>query len=147
MDTANGATHRVAPAVFAALGADVEVIHDRPDGTNINERCGSEHTEDLRELVTRTGADLGLAFDGDGDRLMVVDGKGRELTGDQTLIICAQMLKAEGRLKNDQIVSTVMSNIGLICGLQKVGTQEPRRRRGRPSRARRHAAFGGSLGR
>lgn len=121
LDTANGATSKVAPAVFSELGAEVTVIHDRPNGTNINEDCGSEHTDDLQDLVRQTGADVGLAFDGDGDRLIAVDEKGTELTGDQTLIVCALMLKAEGRLRNDQIVSTIMSNVGLSMACRRLG--------------------------
>ncbi len=121
LDTANGATSEIAPAVFSGLGAEVLVIHDRPDGVNINEGCGSEHTEDLRKLVTESGADLGLAFDGDGDRLMAVDERGRGLTGDQTLVVCADMLKTEGLLQNDQIVSTIMSNVGLTAACKRLG--------------------------
>jgi phosphoglucosamine mutase len=121
LDTANGATSQVAPAVFGALGAELAGIHDHPNGTNINDRCGSEHTEDLRGLVIQTGADLGLAFDGDGDRMIAVDEKGQELTGDQTIVICAQMLKAEGRLRNDQVVSTVMSNVGMNAACKRLG--------------------------
>ena len=123
LDTANGATFRVAPVVFTALGADVTVINDDPDGVNINEGCGSEHTEGLRSLVRKVGADIGLAFDGDGDRLMAVDERGEELTGDQTLIICAKMLKDEGRLAGDRIVSTVMSNIGLSAACKRMGIE------------------------
>ncbi len=121
LDTANGATSGVAPAVFAALGANVTTIHDAPDGFNINEDCGSQHTEDLRRAVIGTGAAVGLAFDGDGDRLRAVDEKGQELTGDQSLIICAKMLKDEGRLKNDLLVSTVMSNMGLSVACDRLG--------------------------
>ena len=121
LDTANGAAYRVAPAVFAELGAEVVCIHDQPSGTNINDHCGSEHTEDLRRLVVQVGADVGLAFDGDADRLMAVDEKGDELTGDQTLIVCAQMLQAEGRLTNGQIVSTIMSNVGLGVASNRLG--------------------------
>jgi phosphoglucosamine mutase len=121
MDVANGATYRVAPAVFAELGADVTVIHDEPDGININDGCGSQHTADLRRIVVENGSTLGLAFDGDGDRLIAVDEKGTELTGDQVLIICARMLKAEGRLRNDRVVSTVMSNLGLTVACRKYG--------------------------
>ena len=121
LDTANGATHAVAPAVFRELGAHVTVLHDSPDGFNINEGCGSQHTEDLRSTVLRTGAVVGLAFDGDGDRLIAVDETGRELTGDQTLVICAKMLKDEGRLKNDLLVSTVMSNMGLGAACERYG--------------------------
>jgi phosphoglucosamine mutase len=121
LDTANGATYRVAPAVFTELGADVTVIHDKPDGLNINEKCGSQHTEDLRKAVVESGAALGLAFDGDGDRLIAVDETGVEITGDQIMIICAKMLKEEGRLKNDLLVSTIMSNTGMRMACKKYG--------------------------
>ena len=121
LDTANGATCKVAPAVFRGLGADVTVIHDAPDGFNINEGCGSQHTESLGKTVIETGAAVGLAFDGDGDRLIAVDENGQELTGDQSLIICAKMLKDEGRLTNDLLVSTVMSNMGLGAACEKYG--------------------------
>jgi phosphoglucosamine mutase len=119
MDTANGATYTVAPEVFTELGADLEVIHNMPDGLNINDGCGSQHTRDLRARVLETGAAIGLAFDGDGDRLIAVDEKGREITGDQILIICAKMLKEEGRLTNDLLVSTIMSNLGLTLACKK----------------------------
>ncbi len=121
MDTSNGATYRVAPDTFAELGADVEIIHNSPNGININDQCGSQHTGDLRKKVVESGALIGLAFDGDGDRLIAVDEKGRELTGDQVLIICANMLKKEGRLKNDLLVTTVMSNLGLRVACKKYG--------------------------
>lgn len=121
MDTSNGATYRIAPEVFGELDADFEVIHNTPDGMNINDHCGSQHTQDLRESVIKNGAAIGLAFDGDGDRLIVVDEKGNELTGDQMLIICAYVLKKEGRLKNDLLVSTVMSNLGLRIACKKYG--------------------------
>ena len=121
MDTANGATYRVAPDTFMELGADVEVINKTPNGTNINDQCGSQHTERLRKRVVETGAIIGLAFDGDGDRLIAVDEKGCEITGDQILIICANILKKEGKLKNDLLVSTVMSNLGLRVACKKYG--------------------------
>jgi len=121
LDTANGATYRVAPNAFIELGADVEVIHNTPDGVNINAKCGSQHTEDLRKKVVESGAAIGLAFDGDGDRLIAVDEKGNEITGDQILIICANILKREGKLKNDLLVSTVMSNLGLRVACKKYG--------------------------
>ena len=121
MDVANGATYKVAPEAFGELGADLTVIHDEPDGLNINRDCGSQHTADLRKTVVETGAAVGLAFDGDGDRLIAVDEKGTEITGDQILIICARMLKEEGRLKNDLLVSTVMSNLGLTVACKKYG--------------------------
>ncbi|MDY0340192.1 MAG: phosphoglucosamine mutase [Coriobacteriia bacterium] len=121
LDTANGATYRVAPHTFTELGADVTVIHDDPDGLNINDGCGSQHTADLRAKVLETGAAIGLAFDGDGDRLIAVDEKGTEITGDQILIICAKMLKDRGLLKNDLVVSTVMSNLGLHIASKRYG--------------------------
>jgi phosphoglucosamine mutase len=121
LDTANGATYKVAPNAFIELGADVEVIHNTPDGVNINAKCGSQHTEDLRKKVVESGAAIGLAFDGDGDRLIAVDEKGNEITGDQILIICANILKREGKLKNDLLVSTVMSNLGLKVACKKYG--------------------------
>jgi phosphoglucosamine mutase len=119
LDTANGATYRVAPDAFIELGADVEVIHKTPDGMNINDQCGSQHTERLKKKVVECGAAIGMAFDGDGDRLIAVDEKGNEITGDQILIICANMLKKDGKLKNDLLVSTVMSNLGLTFACKK----------------------------
>ncbi len=121
LDTANGATYRVAPAVFGELGADLSVIHNTPTGININDGCGSQHPEDLSRAVVREGAAVGLAFDGDGDRLVAVDEKGARLTGDQILVICALMLRGEGRLKNDLVVSTVMSNMGLRAACKRYG--------------------------
>jgi phosphoglucosamine mutase len=121
MDVANGATYKVAPATFRELGADVTVIHDEPNGFNINDGCGSQHTEDLRRTVRATGSTIGLAFDGDGDRLIAVDETGAEITGDQILLICARMLQAEGRLSRNLLVSTVMSNLGLRVAAQRYG--------------------------
>ena len=121
LDTANGATYKVAPELFWELGAKVETIHNNPNGLNINDNCGSQHTADLRKRVVETGAAVGLAFDGDGDRLIAVDEKGREITGDQILLACALMLKEQGRLKNDLVVSTVMSNMGLRVACRKYG--------------------------
>ncbi|HNZ58532.1 MAG TPA: phosphoglucosamine mutase [Syntrophorhabdaceae bacterium] len=121
MDTANGATYRIAPEMFWELGADVEAIHNTPNGININDKCGSQHTEDLRKRVVDKGAAIGLAFDGDGDRLIAVDEKGKEITGDQILLICAKMLKEQDRLKNDLVVGTVMSNLGLRIACEKYG--------------------------
>jgi phosphoglucosamine mutase len=123
IDTANGATYKIAPDTFFELGANVEVIHNTPNGLNINDNCGSQHTQDIRKRVVEAGADIGLAFDGDGDRLIAVDEKGREISGDQVLMICAKMLKEKGRLKNDFLVSTVMSNLGLTVACRKYGFQ------------------------
>jgi phosphoglucosamine mutase len=121
LDTANGATHKVAPAVFGGMGAHLAVIHDQPDGVNINEKCGSQYPEDLSAAVVQHGAAVGLAFDGDGDRLVAVAEDGAVLTGDQILIICAKMLKDEGRLQNDLLVSTIMSNMGLQIACKRYG--------------------------
>ena len=121
LDTANGATYRVAPDTFTELGANVEVIHKTPNGVNINDKCGSQHTEVLRKKVVESGAAIGLAFDGDGDRLIAIDEKGREITGDQIMVICANILKKEGKLKNDLLVTTVMSNLGLTVACKKYG--------------------------
>ena len=128
LDTANGATHEAAPALFKALGADVSVIHDHPDGININDSCGSQYTADLEKAVLETGATAGFAFDGDGDRLIAVDEKGEKLTGDQILLICARAMKKEGRLKNNLVVSTVMSNLGFskACGKYGIDRHESR---------------------
>jgi len=124
IDTANGATYRVAPESFTELGADLDVIHNKPNGININDNCGSQHTQDLRKRVVENGAAIGLAFDGDGDRLIAVDEKGRQITGDQIMIICGKMLKEKGRLKNDLLVSTVMSNLGLTVACKKYGFKQ-----------------------
>ena len=123
LDCANGATYRVAPLIFRELGAQVVCIHDQPDGLNINRNCGSKHTEDLRRTVLESKADLGLAFDGDGDRMIAVDEKGHEVSGDHILLICARMLKERGQLKNNLVVTTVMANFGLHVALRRLGIQ------------------------
>ncbi len=120
LDCANGATYKVAPIVFSELGADVVAIHDNPNGVNINAGCGSQHTQDLCAKVRETGAHVGLAFDGDGDRMIAVDEKGNELTGDHALAICARMLKDRGQLPNNLVVTTVMANFGLYIALRKL---------------------------
>jgi phosphoglucosamine mutase len=121
LDTANGATYAAAPALFRSFGADVAVIHNHPNGININDSCGSQYTADLEIKVRETGSAAGFAFDGDGDRLIAVDEKGGKLTGDQILLICAHALKEEGRLKKNLLVSTVMSNLGLSKACAKNG--------------------------
>lgn len=121
IDAANGAAYKVAPETFIELGADVDVIHNNPDGLNINDNCGSQYTQDLRKRVVETNADIGLAFDGDSDRLIAVDEKGHEITGDQIMIICAKVLKKLGKLKKDLLVGTVMSNLGLKVACRKYG--------------------------
>ena len=107
--------------MFSELGAQVEALAIEPNGKNINDGCGSEHPEGLIERVLETGADLGLAFDGDGDRLIAVDEKGGVLSGDQILAICARDLQLKGRLKNNLVVSTVMSNMGFGAALRDYG--------------------------
>ncbi|MCF8061042.1 MAG: phosphoglucosamine mutase [Deltaproteobacteria bacterium] len=121
LDTANGATSETAPRVFHQLGAEVEVIHDRPDGTNINAGCGSEDTVDLERRVRETRAHAGLAFDGDGDRLIAVDETGRRLTGDQILMILAGDLQEREALAGGLLVTTVMSNLGLVEACRSLG--------------------------
>jgi phosphoglucosamine mutase len=121
LDCANGATYRVAPAIFSELGLDVTTLFDHPDGTNINADCGSQHPQALAKEVLRQKADVGFAFDGDGDRMIAVDDKGNVLTGDQILAICSAVLKKEGKLTNNIVVRTVMSNMGLSVAFQKLG--------------------------
>lgn len=123
LDCSNGATYKCAPIIFGELGAEVTVIHAAPDGRNINEACGSQHTQDLQEKVRALGADVGLAFDGDGDRLIAVDEKGRELTGDQIIAICAQHYKESGLLRNNRVVGTVMSNVGFHAAMRALGIE------------------------
>ncbi len=120
LDCSNGATCRIAPELFSELGGQVEALGIQPDGKNINDGCGSEHPEALVEKVLGAKADLGLAFDGDGDRLIAVDEKGGILSGDQILAVCARDLKKKGRLKNNLVVSTVMSNLGLGVALRNM---------------------------
>ena len=123
VDCAQGASYEVAPAVLQELGAKVSAYYHEPDGTNINENCGSTHPERLCELVRELGADVGLAFDGDADRLMAVDERGRVVNGDQVMCICANHLKQQGRLRNNTVVTTIMSNMGLELALKKLGIQ------------------------
>ncbi len=112
LDCAEGAAFELAPDVFERLGADVTVIHDRPDGTNINEACGSTHPADLRAAVRERGADVGLAFDGDADRVLAVDATGEVVDGDQIMAVCALDRHRRGRLAGATVVVTVMTNLG-----------------------------------
>ena len=120
LDCSNGATYRVAPDTFFELGAEVSTLFDEPNGKNINLHCGSQHPESLAAEVLKTKADVGFAFDGDGDRMIAVDETGTVLTGDQILAICANVMKKEGSLTNNLVIRTVMSNIGLSVALQKL---------------------------
>ena len=121
LDCSNGSASSIAKSVFDALGAQTFVINNEPDGTNINRGCGSTHIEALQRHVIDNKLDLGFAYDGDADRCIAVDGKGRVVDGDRILYICGKYLKDTGRLANNTIVTTVMSNIGLYKALDRVG--------------------------
>lgn len=121
VDGANGAAYRVTPTVLKELGAEVFPINVEPDGLNINEGCGSLHPKGLQEAVLKQRADLGLAHDGDADRVILVDETGALVDGDQILALCALDLQAEGRLREQTVVATVMSNFGLELCLREAG--------------------------
>ena len=121
LDCANGASYKVAEKVYRDLGADVTVIGNSPNGTNINDKCGSTHPENLQEEVVRQGAELGLAYDGDADRLIAVDEKGRIIDGDKLICICAKMMADRGELTHNLVTATVMSNIGFHKYLESLG--------------------------
>jgi phosphoglucosamine mutase len=121
IDCANGATTIAAPELFGSLGFETIVIGNRPDGRNINLGCGSTHPERLAETVVERGCRMGVAFDGDGDRAIFVDHRGRIVDGDAVLLMCGRQLQREGRLRGDAIVATVMSNIGLELALKPLG--------------------------
>jgi phosphoglucosamine mutase len=118
MDCANGAAYRLAPKLFQQFGAEVVAINTAPDGKNINENCGSLHLENLQKKVSEEKADFGVAFDGDADRSLFVDERGSLVDGDAVLWVMANYLQASGKLNNDTVISTVMSNIGLEIALQ-----------------------------
>ncbi len=119
IDCGNGASFRSAPIALTELGAQVHVINDNPDGLNINYNCGSTHPEVIQDFVIKTGADVGLSFDGDADRLIAVDELGNIVDGDKIMAICGNNLKEEGKLKDNTLVATVMSNIGLEKALKE----------------------------
>ena len=121
LDCANGAAYKAAVKAFRALGARVYVINDNPDGNNINENCGSTHMEELMDYVVRKNCDIGFAFDGDADRCLAVDEKGNMINGDFLLTICAKALKEAGKLNDDTLVVTVMSNLGLDIAAKREG--------------------------
>ncbi len=121
LDGAHGSTHSLAPYLFGDLEADTVTVGTNPDGTNINDGVGSTHPEKLVELVKENDCDFGLAFDGDGDRLIAVDENGEIVDGDKIMFILAQHLKEEGKLKDDMVVSTVMSNLGFYKALEEHG--------------------------
>lgn len=121
LDCANGASYDVAVKTFRELGAEVYVINNNPDGTNINEKCGSTHPEELMDYVVKKGCNVGFAFDGDADRCLAVDEKGNLINGDFIIAVCGKHLKEQGKLKDDTIVVTVMSNLGLDIACNEIG--------------------------
>ena len=121
LDCANGAAYKVAPMVFKELGAEVIAMNITPNGENINHECGSTHPEGLKKAVIEHKADLGLAYDGDADRLIAVDEKGHEVDGDHIMILGAVYLKKQNKLANDTLVVTTMSNIGLHAAAKEYG--------------------------
>lgn len=123
VDCANGSNSLVAPVVLRSLGATVDVIHDEPDGRNINAGCGSTHLDDLVVRVTASGADIGIAFDGDADRVLAVDAAGELVDGDQIIGICAIDRHRRGSLASDTVVVTVMTNLGFRLGMAAHGIE------------------------
>nr|WP_122012834.1 phosphoglucosamine mutase [Maliibacterium massiliense] len=121
VDCANGATSAIAPVVLREMGAVVTKLSDDPSGVNINDNCGSTHLEQLRARVLADRADIGLAFDGDADRLLVVDEKGQSVDGDQIMLICGHEMMQRGKLAKDTIVATVMTNLGMDIACKELG--------------------------
>ncbi len=121
MDCAEGASYYCSPELFKRMGADVHVIHNNPDGTNINKECGSTHLDKIREFTLENKCDIGFAFDGDADRCLAVDNEGNEIDGDFIMTILANHMKNNGELANDTLVVTVMSNMGLFIACEKNG--------------------------
>ena len=121
LDCANGAAYEAMPTILRTLGAELTVIHDAPDGVNINDNCGSTHLESLIRTVKEQGADIGVAHDGDADRCLCVDEKGNIIDGDRMLVLCGHALKDKGELPNNTIVTTVMANIGFHKAVKAAG--------------------------
>lgn len=121
LDCSNGSASAIAKSVFDALGAKTYVIHNQPDGTNINTSCGSTHIESLQKFVVENHLDVGFAYDGDADRCLAVDENGNLIDGDMILYICGKYMRETGKLSNDTVVTTVMSNIGLYKALDREG--------------------------
>ena len=126
VDCANGASYQTAFKALNKLGANVEAIHNTPDGVNINYKCGSTHMESLQAYTVSIGADIGIAFDGDADRMLAVDEKGNIIDGDQIMAACADYMREQGALKQNTLVATVMSNLGLFIAGEKMGINIPR---------------------
>ncbi|MBQ5952217.1 MAG: phosphoglucosamine mutase [Lachnospiraceae bacterium] len=123
LDCSNGSAHAIAKNVFDALGAKTFVIHAEPDGTNINEDCGSTHIGELQKFVLDEGLDVGFAYDGDADRCIAVDENGKVVDGDLIMYVCGTYLKERGQLETNTVVATVMSNLGLFKALDEAGIQ------------------------
>ena len=123
LDVANGASWQIAKGVFDALGAKTYVMNDAPDGYNINTNCGSTHIEHLQKFVVENGLDIGFAYDGDADRCLAVDEKGNVVTGDHIIYIYGSYMKERGKLVNNKVVATIMSNFGLFKALDKIGIE------------------------
>lgn len=121
LDCANGAAYEAMPKILRRLGANVKVIHALPNGTNINDGCGSTHLESLQKAVLENGADFGIAHDGDADRCLCVDEKGQIIDGDHILVMCAMDMMKEGKLPYNTVVTTVMANIGFHQAIKKAG--------------------------
>ncbi|MFD0961066.1 phosphoglucosamine mutase [Paenibacillus chungangensis] len=126
LDCANGSAYEMAPVLFRELGATVISVGTEPDGRNINAGVGSTHPEYVKEQVLQHGADLGLSFDGDADRLIAIDEQGEEVDGDYVLCMIGDRLKREGKLKHDTVVTTVMANIGFFKGAESIGLKTAR---------------------
>jgi len=123
VDCANGATYKVAPSILSELGADVVSIGNSPDGVNINQGCGSTNTGDMIDKVIETGADIGIALDGDGDRAILCDGNGSIVDGDDILFICAQRMEQAGEMEKRGITGTIMTNMGLETAFRAKGIE------------------------
>ncbi|MDX2380428.1 MAG: phosphoglucosamine mutase [Acidimicrobiia bacterium] len=123
VDTANGAASGLAPSLFSAAGAEVTAVADQPDGRNINDRCGATWPETVAAEVVRVGADLGIALDGDADRLIAVDHTGTVVDGDHIIAICAEDLRSRGELRDDTVVVTVMTNLGFRLAMRSAGIE------------------------
>lgn len=130
LDCSHGSSFSIAPQVFRELGLEVTTLSNSPNGKNINENCGSLHPQNLVKRVVETGADIGVAYDGDADRAIWVNERGKILNGDHTLFILSQFMREKGRLKSDYIVATTMSNIGLEKALERLGLKLVRTRVG-----------------
>lgn len=146
LDCANGSSSAIAKAVFEALGAQVTVINNQPDGVNINRGCGSTHIEGLQNLVVDKGLDCGFAYDGDADRCLAVDEKGNVVDGDKIMFVCGKYLKETGQLSQDTVVTTVMSNLGLYKALEAEGMRSEQTAVGDKYVAENMMANGYSLG-